>query len=342
MAPLALVMVHLGKPWLADWVGLSHASWVLYFVPVAILVQAFLSVANIAAIRQELYVAKAEAYVGSTLLTNLGKLTGGLLAPSSLLLIIITLAGAVANVIIQLFRVRRRGALMVQNWFGLRGITMAARSYKDFCIYKMPQGVLRASILGLPTILLSVLFGSAAAGQYSLAITILGAPVGLIGQAVGDVFLPTITRAINRGSRDAHILLMRATLGMAIASLPFCVLIFWGDLILPLVFGTEWALAGDYIQWLTVWLSCTLISYPAISAFPALRLQSFQLKIEVLYIGLSFAAMYIGFSWYGSDIAAIALFSLVGSLTNMALICMAHKAVYANVRKLSSSSNNHA
>ncbi|MFP3354114.1 hypothetical protein R0K04_22430, partial [Pseudoalteromonas sp. SIMBA_153] len=99
-------------------------------------------------------------------------------------------------------RVPRIGVLNVRNWFGTVGIRNAAISQRDFAIYRMPQSMLNAASVGLPTILLASLFSASSAGQYSLAVLVLGAPAMLLGQAVGEVFYPKITRAITAKSPD--------------------------------------------------------------------------------------------------------------------------------------------
>src|SRR5690606_18232967 len=70
LAPISLVVVHLGRRHLLEWTGLGATPWALYLIPVAIVVSGLLAVANQAAIREGLFRAKARAYVESTLLTN--------------------------------------------------------------------------------------------------------------------------------------------------------------------------------------------------------------------------------------------------------------------------------
>lgn len=212
MAPISLLLVHLSKHWLASWTGLKHTPWVLYLIPLSLIISTFLTVANNAAIRQGLYAAKARAYVGSTLLTNLGKLVVGLLAPSGLLLIALSLAGGMLNIQMQLFRVPRHGVLKVHNWFGVRGVRRAAHEQRDFALYRLPQSIIRASSMGIPIIALTALFGPGPAGQYSLTVLILSAPVMLLGDAVGEVFYPKITHAITSQSASAGTLIIKATI----------------------------------------------------------------------------------------------------------------------------------
>jgi O-antigen/teichoic acid export membrane protein len=311
MAPVALLLVHFGKPWLAASTGLQHAPWVLYLVPPSLAVSAFLSVANQAAIRQGLYAAKARAYVGSTLLTNLGKLAGGLLAPSGLLLILLTLMGSALNVVMQLVGVRRQGVLMVRNWFGRRGTRQVARAHRDFALYRMPQSVLRTASIGLPVIALTALFGSGSAGQYSITTLMLGAPVVLLGDAVGEVFYPKITRAIASHASNAGDLILKAMIALlALGIVPFGTIMLFGDRILPAILGSEWGRAGEFSQWISFWMLAMLANRPAVAAMPALRMQAALLGYEVIVTAARIMAIYVG-AWFNDDRLAIMVFSLV-------------------------------
>lgn len=311
IAPVAFIAVYLTEPWLVIWTGMEKSPSMLYLIPLSLLINAFLSVANQSAIRAHLFKAKARAYVESTLVTNVSKLMGGIIAPSGLLLIILTLAGQVANFVMQMLRVPRSGVLKPSNWFGIKGVRNAAITQRDFALYRMPQSVIRAFSIGLPVIMLTTLFGAGSAGQYSLVLLVLSAPVMLLGDSVGEVFYPKITRAINEETGNAFSLIIKAVLVLFVVGVfPFGFIAIFGDFILPWIFGSEWKLAGQYSQWVAFWMIAMLSAGPAIAAIPALKIQSILLVYEVIITLARIGALYVGYS-QGSDIFAIALFSLI-------------------------------
>lgn len=334
VAVLLLLVVHCGKPWIASWIGMEQTSYMLYLLPVSLLVSTFLAVAHQSAIRASLFKAKARAYVESVLAVNILKLIGGAIAPSGLLLIVFTLSGQTINFVMQILRVPRRGALKPKNWFGFNGVRTAALVHKDFAIYRLPQSALQAASAGLPTVLLASMFGAAAAGQYSLAALALSAPVMLLGQSVGDVFYPKITRAISTQSPDALGLLLKATAGLLIlAVIPFGAIILYGEYFFALIFGQEWFLAGQYSQWLALWLLTALVSGASVAALPALRLQRFFLIREVVSLGLRAGALYVGFSVFQSDIVAVALYSVVSVFICLSIIYVTHRRLLIDSKK---------
>ncbi|WP_201553532.1 oligosaccharide flippase family protein [Psychrobacter immobilis] len=326
IAVLSFIVVYVGKFYLASWMGMESTPNMLYLIPLTLLVGAFLSVADQSAIRVGLFKAKARAYVESKLVTDSSKLIGGMLAPSGMLLILLTIAGQLTNFIMQMLRVPRVGVLNVRHWFGTKGVRHAAISQRDFAIYRMPQSILNAASVGLPTILLASLFSASSAGQYSLAVLVLGAPAMLLGQAVGEVFYPKITRAITANSPEAYQFLLKVTLILLVVGIvPFGTVFVFGDYLFSLVFGVEWALAGSYSQWLSIWLLTSLVSGASTAALPALRLQRFLLIREVFAVVFRAAALYVGFDVFESDMIAIALFSFVGVLLSLSIIYVAFR-----------------
>jgi O-antigen/teichoic acid export membrane protein len=326
IAAIAFIVVYFGNVYLARWTGMESTPYMLYLIPLTLLAGAFLSVADQSAIRVGLFKAKARAYVESKLVTDTSKLIGGVLAPSGMLLILLTIAGQLTNFIMQMLRVPRTGVLNVRNWFGTVGIRNAAISQRDFAIYRMPQSMLNAASVGLPTILLASLFSASSAGQYSLAVLVLGAPAMLLGQAVGEVFYPKITRAITANSPEAYQFLLKVTMILLVVGIvPFGTVLVFGDYLFSLVFGAEWALAGSYSQWLSIWLLSSLVSGASTAALPALRLQRFLLIREVFAVICRAAALYVGFYVFESDMVAIALFSFVGVLLSLSIVYVAFR-----------------
>ena len=323
---IAFIAVYFGNVYLARWTGMESAPYMLYLIPLTLLAGAFLSVADQSAIRVGLFKAKARAYVESKFVTDISKLVGGMWAPSSMLLILLTIAGQLTNFMMQMLRVPRIGVLNVRDWFGTVGIRNAAISQRDFAIYRMPQSMLNAASVGLPTILLASLFSASAAGQYSLAVLVLGAPAMLLGQAVGEVFYPKITRAITSKSPEAYQFLLKVTVILLVVGIvPFGTVFVFGDYLFSLVFGAEWALAGSYSQWLSIWLLTSLVSGASTAALPALRLQRFLLIREIFAVIFRAAALYVGFYVFESDMVAIALFSFVGVLLSLSIVYVAFR-----------------
>lgn len=333
VAPVVLIVVHIFKFQLAKVTDLEGQPNLLYLIPVSLLLVALLSVANQVAIREGLFKVKSSSYVASNFIMNLGKLGAGYISATGITLIIFLIISKLINYTILMARVPKVGVFNFRQWFGIGGIRKAALDNKDFAIYRLPQSMLNAAAVGLPVILLTNYYGSSAAGYYSLTTLILGAPVLLLGQSVGEVFYPKITNAIRQQASNSLQLVIKATLALGgVAIIPFGTVILFGPDLFAFAFGEQWKTAGEYAQWIAPWLACVLATRGILAAFPILNLQSYLLVQEVFSIILRSLALIVGLKYYQSDLIAIALFSVVGIMLMLGLAIVGVKKLIKESR----------
>src|SRR5699024_11739829 len=88
----------------------------------------------------------------------------------------------------------------------------------------------------LPVLMLTSLFSPAAAGFYTIGRTTLELPTRLIGKAVGDVFYPRITEAINN-QENPNKLIKKATYSLLfIGVIPFGVVVLFVSQLFNFIF----------------------------------------------------------------------------------------------------------
>lgn len=320
VSPIVLIVIYAFQAQLASLAGLASEPNLVYLIPISLVLVALLSVANQVAVREGLFKAKSSSYVASTFIMNLGKLGAGYISATGVALIIFLIISKFINYSMLMARVPKVGAFDFRQWFGISGIRRAALDYKDFAIYRMPQSVIRAASMGLPVIMLTALFGASPAGQYSILLLILGAPVVLLGDSVGEVFYPKITRAIIDQIGNTFSLINKAVFTLLlVAAIPFGFIILFGETFLPWLLGAEWQLAGKFSPWVALWMIAMLVVRPAVAAMPALKIQSFLLVYEVIVTIVRIGALYIGYL-NKSEIISIALFSLVNVVGYISLL----------------------
>lgn len=325
VSPIVLISVYVFQLQLAKLTGLENQPNLLYLIPISLLLVALLSVANQVAIREGLFKEKSSSYVASTLIMNLGKLGAGYISATGITLIIFLIVSKLINYIILMARVPKVGAFNFRHWFGLDGIQKAALDYKDFASYRMPQSMLNAASMGLPVILLTNFFSTSAAGQYAITTLLLGAPVMLLGNSVLEVFFPKITTIVRENPASAFNMLWKSTLLMSFIGLaPFGIIALWGDLILPWVLGEAWGKAGEYSQWVALWMFSVLITRPAVASMPVLKLQGFLLVYEIIITVLRVGSISLGAALDG-DLMAVALFSVINIIGYLSLLAFVLK-----------------
>lgn len=301
--------------------NIENNKYILYLIPLIMIVSSFLSVAEQLSIRYGFFKVKAKSYVISILSANLLKIVFGYIYPTGLILILILTITKLVNFFILMKSVPNRSEFNLYNWLGFYGIKETAKKHIDFPLYRLPQGIINGVTLGLPVVVITSFLGVASAGQYSLAILVLGAPVMLLGQVVGDVLYPRITRAILDKTEDATRLFDKINLFLFLISiLIFSIIFLFGDIIFELLFGEQWIVAGQYAQWLSIWMAGVLITRSCIAAIPALNLQRFLLIYEVIGLIVRISVLYLGFYFLNSDINVIAIYSIFGLLLTILLL----------------------
>jgi O-antigen/teichoic acid export membrane protein len=295
----------------------------MFLIPLSMIFSVFGAVLSQWLLRKKAFGVTARYGVGTTLLLSSAKAIAGFLYPTAMVLIVINTFGSMVGTgltylgwrSVQLNSGPTQGLATVE-----RSSWQLAKVHRDFPLLRTPQNLINGFSQGLPILLLASFFGPASAGQYGIALSVLGMPTVLIGGSVMSVFSPRISEAINRGE-DARNLIIRATLGMAVTgALPFLVILLAGPFLFSHVFGPEWRTAGLYAQLLAPWLFFQYINKPAVSAIPALHLQGGLLIYEIFSTGTKLIALWLGFSLLKSDMAAIGIFSLVGIIAYIWLI----------------------
>ncbi len=289
---------------------------VMFFVALQQIAQQWL-------IRNKQFAVMARIGVVYAFLLNIAKSGMGWFRPLTAVLIGLTAIGSALHVFLLGMGVKRAAAGRtppITELPAIRTLWNLAKKYRDFPLYRAPQTTINALTQSLPVIMLAAYFGTASAGFYTLCTKTIGMATFLIGKSVGDVFYPRIAEAVRSGENITR-LIARTTAAMAgVAVVPFALVIAFGPWLFGWIFGAEWVVAGDYARWISLWLFGALMNRPSVAAIPALSMQGVFLVYEIISIALRVAAIMIGFHWYANDVAAVALFSLVGLLLNLTLI----------------------
>ena len=322
IAALVAVALWLGGDVVIALLGIETVGNLIYLLPVAMLFAAWLQMAQQWLIRKKEFGVIARSAIAHSGVLNGAKALAGLAHPVAAVLIVVATLGNAVYAGLMIIGIRRRTTIDRSETSEGRepSVTELARRHRDFPLYRAPQNTINAASQGLPVLLLAAFFGPASAGFYALAKSVAALPVFLLGKSVNDVFYPRINEAVRDGEK-ASALILKATVGLgALGLLPMSVLMVGGGAMFEWVFGEGWAPAGNYAQWLALWLLAALMNKPSVSAIPVFGRQRWFLAYEVVGIIARVAALAAGFLLFESDVMAVALFSLVGVVLNIYLI----------------------
>jgi O-antigen/teichoic acid export membrane protein len=263
----------------------------------------------------------AKLEVANSLINNAAKASLGLFLPISAVLIGLYSAGqGVQAALYRLGTKKNASNVGLNSSLRLSELIPVAKRYSDFAIYRAPQGFLNAVSQSLPILILGLVFSQSVVGYYVLAKSILSAPITLVGKSVSDVFYPRIVEGVANNENVSRFIARSTIILFVVALLPFTLIFLYGPVIFQIAFGEQWAEAGSYAGWLSIWFIFGFINRPAVVAVAPLKLQSFFLKYEVISIVTKGTSLIFGIFVLENPESTVAVFSLMGAVLNLFLV----------------------
>jgi len=136
------------------------------------------------------------------------------------------------------------------------------RAQHRFPKLSLPADVINSVAGQLPILIIATRFGADVAGLLAMTIKVLGAPIGLLGRAVLDVFKRHASAAFRtRGECRAEYIKTFKVLGLA--SIAFsCVMFFISESLFAFVFGENWRLSGTIAVWMLPLFAMRFVASP--------------------------------------------------------------------------------
>ena len=331
VALLAAAALWAGGDWLTATLGAESVAGFLFLIPLAMLFAAWMQIAQQWLMRKKEFGVVARSAVVHSLILNSAKSGIGWLHPVGAVLIVLATLGQALHAGLLFIGARRRhqGSTAGREEGSQTPLKELAHRHRDFPLYRAPQNFINAASQSLPVLMLAAFFGPAAAGFYTLGKMVMGVPSNLLGKAVTDVFYPRITEAAhNRENLPQHIVRATGAL-LAVGVVPFGLVFLYGPWLFSLVFGGDWAMAGEYARWMALWLFAAFINRPSVATIPVLSLQRGFLVYEIASVIARASAIVLGVSLFKSDLLAIAFFSVVGVALNLFLVVWVLRIAYS-------------
>ncbi|TCJ39566.1 lipopolysaccharide biosynthesis protein [Parafrankia sp. BMG5.11] len=327
---LGTALLFVEDMWLMRKLGLAELQALVLLIPALVILTTMNMSAGYMFVRGEQFGVYARAQVVASGVGTAAKLALGFLAPGTLSLI----AGNALSYLvapITLMRTTRRSGQATRLTVGeLKNVVW---SYRDFPLLRAPQNFISAVSQAVPVIALTSSFGPAAAGHYAVALSLTGAPVMLLGNAVQSVLYPKLTQAAQDGDNTSRLLLRSTLVLLALGAAFFVPIAAFGPWFFALLLGPEWTEAGVYAALLVPVLWTGLANRPAVALIPAINLQGGLLIYEILGTAAKIAAVYVGLWVIGSARWTVGLFSAAGAVAYVLLVLWVYLSNCAIERK---------
>ncbi|PND71734.1 oligosaccharide flippase family protein, partial [Escherichia coli] len=102
-------------------------------------------------------------------------------------------------------------------------------------------------------------------GYLSLSIFLLQAPMSLIGNAIGQVYLANAPAAHREGRLGSYTFGIARTLSRIVA-VPMATAAILAPILFTVVFGPNWERAGVLVTWMAPWFALQFITSPVSTA----------------------------------------------------------------------------
>lgn len=292
----AVILFFWGRD-LSQLVNVPQLASVLWLLPFVLFGAGSYKVFRMWAVRQHDFKAVAHTRILQSLANATLQIAGGVAGLGAVGLIIGQFFGFSAG----LFRLAR-GSLDrsadLRRGINRRRVRVLARRYDRFPKFDVAGSVLDTVSTQFPNLLLAAMFGPVVAGFYSIADRVLGAPAGLLGQAIGQVLYARSRQALLNGTINRMVTVTVAGLSATLI-LPALIVFFFGASIFSLIFGEAWRQAGVFSSILVLGFAVQVV-YSSISVL-LLASEGQKKNLFIHAILLIVKIMAISYGYYVGD-----------------------------------------
>lgn len=270
----------------------GNSNW-LYLLPLAVFIHIFFLVLTFWQNRHQNYTSIAIGKGLQTSTMGASQIGLGLMSFGTVGLIAGKIVG---DTISMLYLWHQRKVLDEAERFGInkKRLIVLAKKYQDFPKFNAPQAFTNALSSNLPIFIFSRFFGESLTGLYAMAYRATFLPIQLVAAAFYQVFSRKISE-LYQSDADVHSFYKKTSMYLFIfAAFPFGTLFLVSPHLFPVILGSDWAVTGTIVQYLTPWMYIAFIG-SAFSFIPLmLNQQRKALIIELTYLLLRVIAFAIG------------------------------------------------
>lgn len=219
-----------------------------------------------------------------------GQLCAAAISPTTEMLVLGHVAGLATALIVAFahlpaarLRLSGLGSRLWQFW----------HSHSRFPMFALPADAINTISAQLPMLVVSSRFGAESAGHLALTMRVLGAPIGLLGRSVLDVFRRHAADAFRRrGSCRPEYLSTLKVLALGSVGLIVGVVLF-AKPILDIAFGKQWEMSAMMAMWLVPLFALRFIASPLSYVFYIVGKQNVDLIWQVTLLAVVSAALWL-------------------------------------------------
>lgn len=159
------------------------------------------------------------------------------------------------------------------------------RKFREYPLFSLPGSLVDGIAIAVTPILMFATFGPLTSGQYAVVDRSISLPLGVVTQAVSQVFMASFSSSLRTGTAGAAEIFKRVVLThLKIGLVPAAVLFLWGPQLFSVVLGSQWREAGEFSRILAPLFLVTFLVSPVNMALLLLGKQRINLAWYVLRV----------------------------------------------------------
>jgi len=193
-----------------------------------------------------------------------------------------------------------------------------AKRYKKFPLILSPSHAIGAFSPLIPVLYVGIFYDTTAAGFIALVQRVVGLPLVVIGGSFGDIFKQKASEDYRVKGNCLEIYDTTLRQLVLISFLPFIIFYYLAPALFPLIFGDQWAVAGEYAQLLIPMYFFRFVSSPLSFMYMVAEKQSHDFWLQITIVTVSVSS----FLFTNSITSSLTIFSFSYSIIYIANIAI--------------------
>ena len=209
----------------------------------------------------------------------------------------------------------------------------AAVRYRQFPMFAAPSGLLNSPHTAIPVIIFALMYGPQVAGLFTLIQRVVWAPLALLSETVGQVYLGRASELAREDPDGLARVSQKVVKTLSMIVVPLLLLAVVAPQFFFYVFGESWHEAGKYMQVLMPTFLLVLVVGPVLHSLNILDRQSWLLAGNGFGLLLLLGGFIVAHQYGLSAYVAVILYAVALGITYMVLYVLAKMAISMKVHQ---------
>lgn len=215
--------------------------------------------------------------------------------------------------------------------FKRQNYVQTCRKHYKFVSYQMPSNILLQVKGQLPTLLINIFFGSKMLGYYYISMRVLSMPITFLASSLGKAFFQTASEIKRKGGEIGEYTLSLLSKAMKISFVPIILMLSIGDLVILLLFGSDYIIGANILRIMTFYGFFLFLSMSVDGIAIVIDRQKYLLVSGLIQlIGIA-SGIWVGARIFQSIYISVLLFSLTFCIIQIVYFCFIFKTTKINI-----------